>query len=253
MVDSILVILQVNAPQTQQVQHHGVFIDVLRETNKQESLLQVLANAGDDKKLFKVDPSFFGVIEGSPWAYQLSENTFSMFKIAAERGRKLKCRAGISTGDDPRYLRLHFEVHSGSGRWMPIADGGQHERWYRPTKYVIDCESNFVRERNNLNESGQQRCAIRNIRFQGKPGITYLKNAGDRFAARVHHEGTFFLDTSRSTFPCSDEMLLMLGVLNTRCISWLLCLIGGGGSFVNTDVERLHLILRSSRIQNCQR
>ncbi len=96
-----------------------------------------------------------------------------------------------------------------------------------------------------MNADGRTRAALRNLDFQGRGGLTYLKNAGKTFAGRLLPEGTMFLDTGRSMFPPKEKQKLLLGLLNTAYASELMCRIGGGGSFVNADIERIPVPVHS--------
>lgn len=219
----------------------GSFINLLEQQNKSAGLQSVVR--GDSEELiFRKNANDFKKIWGNPWAFDLGDDFLELMGNSNKLGELCPCRSGISTGNDDRFLRCLWEIVDRKDRWQSISDGGQHERWWRTPELLVDCEYDQVRPRFNLNEHGKPRSALRNMDFQGRKGITYLKNAGRRFAGRILPSGTFFLDTSRSIFP-NQDMELVLGLLNSRSISNVICSIGGGGSFVNADIERLPLNL----------
>jgi hypothetical protein len=219
----------------------SLFLDLEASADKDREL-QLLCNDPSltDSRIFRVVMERFGAIPGAPWAYSLPGAILARFDTTPLLSSIASCRSGLSTGDDLRFLRYAWEIIETGARWRPIVDGGGGtERWWRAPNLLVDGEHDFVRLRCNVNSAGRPRSALRNLEFQGRPGITYLKNAGKTFAGRLLPEGTMFLDTGRSIFPPSEKMLILLGLLNTAHISDLMCRIGGGGSFVNADIERV--------------
>lgn len=87
----------------------------------------------------------FDAIPGSPWVYHISESLRGLFETLPLLSSAAIPRQGLTTADNPRFIRYWWEVglrSIGFGcvdrneacqtgkRWYPLVKGGQAKRWY---------------------------------------------------------------------------------------------------------------------------
>ncbi|AZP96644.1 hypothetical protein CYK59_06590 [Latilactobacillus curvatus] len=88
--------------------------------------------------IYKNKQADFLKIPGQPISYWVSENMTATFSNLI--GDNHAVIAGISTGDNSRFLKLWTEInYSGFGtKWSSIAKGGNFRRWYGNLEYLIN-------------------------------------------------------------------------------------------------------------------
>ncbi|MGU9989464.1 Eco57I restriction-modification methylase domain-containing protein, partial [Latilactobacillus curvatus] len=90
------------------------------------------------KNQYFISQNKFNAIPGHPISYWVSENMTATFSNLI--GDNHAVIAGISTGDNSRFLKLWTEInYSGFGtKWSSIAKGGNFRRWYGNLEYLIN-------------------------------------------------------------------------------------------------------------------
>lgn len=136
----------------------SVFLNLLaaHPGEKPEQLLkcvQSIRRGEGAPQVFQGDLSLFRAIEGTPFPYWASSKIFPLFEsnpTVQSAGRD--AQSGASTMDDFRFLRMRMEVGAESlattrvetmadKRWVRIAKGGSHSRFYIDWDLVIDWRS----------------------------------------------------------------------------------------------------------------
>ena len=169
----------------------------------------------------RTDVENFSLIPGSPiTAYYASSNVFECFKKNRFVSDIAIPASGTSTGDNDSYLRLWYEVSFKkvnfqaknrtvpNNRWFPCNKGGAYRRWAGGGEYVIDWENDGYRVKNC------PKAYLRNIGSIFKSGLTWSKLGSGTFSMRYFPEGYICESIGCCLFKKSEDLLLVLGLMN---------------------------------------
>jgi len=97
----------------------------------------------DPETTFMSDIRSFTKIPGSPLCYWLTEDTLSLFvKHKSFTGLGGSVQIGLSTQNDPRFLRLSWEIPlsylSNNRIWFPFAKGGEYSKFYQDVYLMVN-------------------------------------------------------------------------------------------------------------------
>lgn len=218
----------------------------------------------------QVSSENFTKIPGSPIAYWLSENLRKIFT----KGRMLKeCnppRAGLSTADNERFLRMWWEVEitksffsitssedlqneSQRCKWFPMTKGGEFRRWYGNNTYILNFEKDgqelkywLVHNPKDPTTTSYSRY-IRNYGFYGKEGFSFSDVTSGKISFRYQPHG--FIPNARGPFIYSVELSL-LAYLNSKVISRLLVVIAPTMTFNVGDIAKTPYIPIKNKLVN---
>lgn len=182
----------------------------------------------------------FSKIPGSPIAYWMNQNWFSIFMRSICLEKEADVLNGLFTCDNNRFLKLWFEVNKNcifwecksmkescksNLKWYPYNKGGNFRKWYGNREYLV-----------NFQFGGDEVSAFRIKKGQsasmpGKDkyfheGYTYSDVTSGAFSAR-YIEGGFIFDLAGSMiFPkTKDHQYDMLGFLNSKVANEILKVI----------------------------
>ncbi|MGH9224891.1 MAG: Eco57I restriction-modification methylase domain-containing protein, partial [Acidimicrobiales bacterium] len=125
----------------------ATFIRLLREPpeRRPEALAEACAHVRkgeSDDRVFRVAPSAFDAVPGSPMAYWVSPDIRRLFTdFPSLEGHGAAVRQGLATGDDFRFVRAFWEVDPAriartreetfaGMRWVPFAKGGEYSPFW---------------------------------------------------------------------------------------------------------------------------
>lgn len=177
-----------------------------------------------------VQDNFFK-IPGVPIAYWVSTHFMDSFKKYPKLGDFVECAAGISTGDNEKYLKLWFEVEfdsiaKGINSEVEFQDsqfkfafcnkGGSYRKWYGNNDYIAYWKKSEEFHRNGA--------TYKHMLF--KEGITWNEICLGNFNSRYYPSGYIFDHKSPAMFPRdTDNLKAYLGMLNSNVISYFLNVI----------------------------
>lgn len=207
---------------------------------------------------YRASAADFKKIPGSPIAYWASKK----IRDAFFRGLKLKGIAdpkkGLATTDNNRFLRFWFEISKnkfginykgqeqamGSAKkWFPINKGGDYRKWYGNKEYVINWAENGNELKNAIVERYGGGSFTKEIRSEDKyfkDGITWSALTSSVTSFRLTDYGALF-DSAGSSMVPVNNMMCVLGLLNTQIVKKLLIIINptlnfGAGTVANIPV-----------------
>jgi hypothetical protein len=185
---------------------------------KEDSFVEDCLSGQDSNitRIFEVSLSEFKQIPRQPLNYaipsevrQLHQSNLKLAYDENENESVCEIAQGLSTGDNPRFIREHWESPSIEYNY-PYAKGGS-DAWILPTiNKIVQYRANG-REMRPLPGS-----VLRNTQHYGKEGLTwtYIKNTGRRFGFLP--EGCIFDHTGSMIFPGDNiDIWSLLSVLNT--------------------------------------
>ena len=229
--------------------------------------LEAIANP-DCGYLYYAKSADFRKIPGSAIAYWISDEFIRIFESFSELNENSKIAAGISTGQndrfimywhEPRYQRIAFtkpKREENLFKFVPHNKGGDFRRWYGNQEYVLAYDQQALLE------------------MQGKPGfrhdgskfyfvecLSWSKVTSSTISFRYYEDCFSFDSAGICIFPFLENHLHeLLGILNSKVVSKALEMINptlnatpGNISVVPTPAlaeERDALAIRSERCVN---
>jgi hypothetical protein len=212
----------------------GLFINVLGAENKADALKQQLLAIHSGLAASDSVTRDLRVFERLPdhrFIYQLHSFWADKLNLEGEN-RIFTSRSGLTTGDDPRHLRLYFETASGQigKRWKWLAKGGEFSRYRTDLHLLVDWQSrdSFAR--------------MRNHELYGKSGVTYTERTTSNLSARVLNEGSCFSVPGPGIIPNDPAHLhFLLAFINSFAAVYVVEALIGGGDFSMKGTAARHL------------
>jgi hypothetical protein len=216
-------------------------LDAQTSAKKEATLRHLVQNQGSEA-YFEVRQADLQSITEMPIVYWITPAMLFAFKNLGRVTQLISPKAGLSTGDNPRFIRYWWELppaYRSTNRWSPCMSGGQYTRWYRSPPYLIDWQNDGERIKNFRHADGRQRSAVRNEEFYFEEGLIFLKNGTIAFSPWYTSGDCVFLDTNRFIQVKSVGIFYALGFLNSAFVDHALNLLDPTGGFSHTNIERI--------------
>lgn len=182
---------------------------------------------------FVANATKFISIPGSPVDYWLSEALSEVFVRGISLSTIASPKQGLATGKNDRFVRLWAEVdynktcfdatdsiqamYTGK-RWFPYNKGGAFRKWYGNNDCVVNWENNGKEICNNIDKAGKLLSRPQNTNYYFFESITWSKIATGPIAFRYKPNGHIFDVAGCSIFCEHQELLYLLGVVNSKVI-----------------------------------
>jgi hypothetical protein len=156
-------------------------------------------------------------IPGTPIAYWISPKLQEIFINAPKMSSIVDAKQGLSTSDNPRFVRQWWEVSNsllgrsgndrsdfsnGRLRWAMYNKGGSFRRWYGNQEHVI-----WWRDDGRDIESLKPRSVLRGSTYYFQKSVSWLDYTVSRNSFRVYPEGFIFDTGAHSAFSKSEHVL----------------------------------------------
>lgn len=239
-------------------EYKGTFIDLKdfygAELQPQKTL-EAIANP-DCGYLYYAKATDFTKIPGSAIAYWISNKAKKAFIENPPIGSFWSIKAGMSTGENPRFQREWYEVKTtkigfkeknyDTFYWYPCSSGGKYRKWFGNLGTIV-----------NWKNSGEQikkhkSSAIRNSSFYLQKGITFSKITSGDFSARFVPEGFLFDDTGRTGFSDPRNTHILLSFLCSKPANTFLSILNPTLSFTTKEVSSLPFNVSALQLHNRQ-
>lgn len=173
---------------------------------------------------FIASSEIFENIKATPISYWLSPTMRESFNIGIPFEDYGRPRAGITTGENDRFLRMWHEVnsskiglgyesveefHASQKLYIPYNKGGLQIKWYGNNDYVI------MFDEKNYNILSNQGNHLPSRQYYCLPCMTWSDISGRSFAARYCGPGFVFDVKGSCGFPDSQNLWLTLAFLNS--------------------------------------
>jgi len=182
------------------------------------------------KNRFYATNEDFSAIPGNPLAYH-SDGVLQSFKKFKPISKFAISRAGLSTGNNDKYLRFWYEPDlldigfnfsnndeylKSDCKYVPCNKGGSYRKWYGNNEYVIDWS--------NPSEFHRPRTTYMDLYY--KPAITWSVIISGDFNCRYYGRGFLFDHAAASLFCNNDkDQNFLLGFMNTNVYRYILRMI----------------------------
>lgn len=168
----------------------------------------------------------FDYIPGSPYSYWASDRVLDLYKNARYLSDEFTFRRGISTGDNPRFLRLWQEVNTNNSnifaqsntKWYRYNKGGSFCKWYGNRDYVALWENDGVEMK------AYKGSAVRNVPHQLCKCLSYSSVSTGKPSFRVYEgflndqAGNFLTQNLDSTVSFTYILALLNSVVSEHLI-----------------------------------
>lgn len=194
------------------------------------------------KNRYYTDQGNFCKIPGNPVAYWINDNFFDIFINNASLNMYGSAKAGLSTGDNNKFMKLWFEPNiknigfeclnnddyiSKNQKFVPCNKGGSYRRWYGNNEYVIDWSNPMLFHR--------PRTTYMNLYY--KAAITWSVITSSIFSSRYYGTG-FLFDHAAASYFCEGNVSeqCVLAFLNSKVAQFMLNIIN---PTINTGADVL--------------
>ena len=184
-----------------------------------------IMNYRNSKYRYYCSGNRFKSIKANPFSYWLSNKMRESFSIGTPFEEYGNPRAGITTGDNDRFMRAWYEVnhrkigfhyesvesfHASRSLYIPYNKGGKQVRWYGNNDYVL------MFDKHNYNILSNQGNHLPSRQYYCLSCITWSDISGRSFAARYCDAGSIFDVKGSCGFPSEDRFWLSLAFLNSK-------------------------------------
>ncbi|MBL9099430.1 MAG: BREX-6 system adenine-specific DNA-methyltransferase PglX [Myxococcales bacterium] len=179
-----------------------------------------------------------------PLVYWWDSSLLARYKSSPTLGQVAPVRIGLATGDNTRFLRSPWEIHTPNGDppkryepWVPYIKGGGDTTWYEPMTWVLNWEHNGLEDKVR-HESIDGICS-RSVRSEDKYfqlGVSF-SSTGSTVRARLHRFASAFDVKGQSVFHPDRERVVCL--MNSNIGRGILASLNPSISFQAGDGARL--------------
>lgn len=239
-----------------------------------ESCIDACCAGKPDLRNFITDQSFFSLLPDSPFVYWIDKKIIQLLSSKQRFEPNIgHVRQGLSTGDDPRFVRTVWEVpyedtqfcyypsngeaycrfddpivmayfkrrKIGKPVWAFHVKSGASQPWYSPITIKINYAKDGSELRSFTNAKGKQRSVLRNVQFYYKPGFSWTRRAVRFYPYIV--PGNCIPSASRyMAFPEYENQIEAIGVCASRIASACLRFKGEKFEWPNFLVENVKML-----------
>jgi hypothetical protein len=216
---------------------------LLKVDSKDEQLLADIKSENSQRR-FLASSRFVEQLPGAPFAYWMNAGVARVFGSQSRfQSDDRWASAGVSTGDDQRFLRTWWEVPSRAlfsydnsnapgkeDRWIGYAKGGEFSPMYDNIHLVLNWADDGLEMR-----AGVASGVLPGARIQGtsnfyRPGVTWPGFTTSRMSPRALPAGCGYAQVATTVFSRKNEELpLLLYMLSSDPVFYLMKLSMGLG------------------------
>ena len=218
--------------------------------------------AGENR--YAADQSNFSKIPGSPVAYWVNNAMFLAFEKYPPVSDIGEAKAGMTTGDNDRFLRLWNEVEyskigigypnsekaqKSEKKWFPYNKGGGFRKWYGLNDYVVLWENDGYAIK-NATKQGRKIASVRSERLYFQKSITWATLTTGMISCRSSEEGHLFDDKGSSCFMPKKDYNYVLALINSVVGDYFLHILNPTMSFQSGNIGALPIV--QEKVENNQ-
>ncbi|MDP3103781.1 MAG: N-6 DNA methylase [Candidatus Methanoperedens sp.] len=214
------------------------FIKLTSSQNKSNDLKDIIHIPNN--WFFTINQNEFKLVEGSPFAYWINDKIIDVFQKNIKISDVAKVVAGMSTGNNDRFLRFHWEIKTendtSNKKWITYVKGGELNKYYGNIDTVIDWNPTEIKK-----FSGAR---IHGTKYFYKQGLTYTLLSSKGFNIRYLPKDCIFDHNGMCIFPNEPEMIIyLMGFLNSGLNNYLLNILNPTISFTSENLLSLPLVI----------
>ena len=194
----------------------------------------------------------FSKIPGRPVAYWATESIMEVFRNSKLLTEIANPRQGLITGNVDRFVRKWYECSLVNlnlsakisdlqriGKWFPYCNGGAYRKWYGNNDDVVNWLNDGVEVKGFVDDNGKQRSRPQNQQYYYREGGTWSAISSSSFSVRYFPEGFLFSNAGMAIYAEHNQLLHLIGFLNSKLSHAYLGLFNEGLNYNQGDIAKL--------------
>lgn len=219
--------------------------------------------AGENR--FIADQTNFTKIPGSPIAYWATEPITKIFLRSKLLTNIANPRQGLITGNVNQFVRKWYECSSVNtnllakssdahryGKWFPYCNGGSYRKWYGNNDDVVNWLDDGIEVKGFVDDKGKQRSRPQNQQYYYCEGGTWTAISSSSFSVRYFPEGFLFSNAGMAIYAEHNQLLYIIGFLNSKLCQTYLGLFNEGLNYNQGDIAKLPIAESVARDSVCE-
>ena len=230
----------------------GKYVRLVAETSQNDKEKKYLRK----ENLYSKRQKDYASLPSAPVGYWVGDAVFRAFKEYPHISDIGEAKAGMTTGDNDRFLRLWYEVKNskiGMGchnsdeakksekKWFPYNKGGGFRKWYGLNDYVVLWENDGYAIK-NATKQGRKIASVRSERLYFHKSITWATLTTGMISCRNSEYGHLFDDKGSSCFMPDGEYNYVLAFINSVVGDYFLHVLNPTMSFQSGNIGALPII-----------
>ena len=230
----------------------GKYVRLVAETSQNDKEKKYLSK----ENLYSKRQKDYASLPSVPVGYWVGDAVFRAFKEYPHISDIGEAKAGMTTGDNDRFLRLWHEVKNskiGMGchnsdeakksekKWFPYNKGGGFRKWYGLNDYVVLWENDGYAIK-NATKQGRKIASVRSERLYFRKSITWATLTTGMISCRNSEYGHLFDDKGSSCFMPDREYNYVLAFINSVVGDYFLHVLNPTMSFQSGNIGALPII-----------
>lgn len=208
---------------------------------------------------YSTSVELFKKIPGTPIAFWGTQAMADAFESSALLNEVANPRQGLITGDVNRFVRKWYEcsetnlnLHAApdenarEGKWFPYCNGGGYRKWYGNNDDVVNWLLDGLEVKGFVDDKGRQRSRPQNQQYYFHEGGTWSAISSSLFSIRYFPEGHLFSNAGMALYASHEDLLYIIGFLNSNLCQAYLGLFNEGLNYNQGDIAKLP-IMKSER------
>lgn len=247
----------------------GDFIRLEDFKGDMEVQKQKVLEAIENKKcgyFYEAKQNDFRRIPGSPLAYWATEAITEVFQNNKLLTEIANPRQGLITGDVNRFVRKWYECSLTNlnlsakisdpqriGKWFPYCNGGAYRKWYGNNDDVVNWLNDGVEVKGFVDDKGKQRSRPQNQQYYYREGGTWSAISSSSFSVRYFPEGFLFSNAGMAIYAEHNQLLYLIGFLNSKLSQAYLGLFNEGLNYNQGDIAKLPIVKSEIEDKVCKK
>lgn len=209
----------------------------------------------DGSNTYRVAQGRFDAIPGAPWVYRISDDIRQLFRELPLLGEVAQPRQGLTTADNPRFIRFYWEVGSqriGFGlrgrletvnsrlKWFPLVKGGLSQRWFGGEINVVNWRNDGAEIKHHIIRTypylnGKWEWVAKNPDTYFTEGVAYSAISSGSLYFRWMPNGFICEHASNAIFPkfFREDIRWLVALFNSELGHYFL----GLNETINVNIE----------------
>ena len=230
---------------------------------------QKVLEAIENKKcgyFYEAGQNDFRRIPGSPLAYWATEAITEVFQNSKLLTEIANPRQGLITGDVNRFVRKWYECSLTNlnlsakisdpqriGKWFPYCNSGAYRKWYGNNDDVVNWLNDGVEVKGFVDDKGKQRSRPQNQQYYYREGGTWSAISSSSFSVRYFPEGFLFSNAGMAIYAEHNQLLYLIGFLNSKLSQTYLGLFNEGLNYNQGDIAKLPIVKSEIEDKVCKK
>ncbi len=204
----------------------------IEASDKARSLLNSISTHSLDSATYIVSLSTFSKIPNCPFSYWASPSMRSAFaRMQSFESNGRIARKGLTTSDDPRYVRLWWEIDSRRKEcWAAYAKGGSSRKFFSDRSTVVLWNWDLRTIPGYVGRPGRETAIVECADLMGGPGLTWPLRAS-AFSPSVLPTGSVFSARGYTIQAQKSELEFILAVCSSYIFDQVFKLCLGRSDF----------------------